>query len=652
MPLLDHIPELDDRRYADILAEARARIPRYTTEWTDLNDNEPGMALVQLFAWMTDMMLYRMGRVPELNYLKFLQLIGIELIPAQPARTEISFPVLATAPTAYAIVPLRTQVSAESSESPRPIVFETDRALYALRASLASVQAYDDRFQDVTKENNSPPKSGYHPFGSHAPVGAALYLGFDDPAPFPPEIELNLAIFVVNEGPARRVTCGGSAITPVVGSRIAWEYWSGSNDWRTLSLLKDETLAFTRSGHVYLRTPTAGLMAKRTLGSVTATPQYWIRARLTRTAYDRAPRLLTVRTNTVAATQAESVQDEILGGSNGRPDQTFQLANWPVLPGTLVLEVDEGRSFLPWKEVEDLYGAAPTDQVFILNRSSGQIRFGNQKTGAIPSGNPNNPGANIVARFYRFGGGREGNVPAGTVKTLAVTIPEIDDAKVGNLFDAAGARAEETVKEAQERAPHMLRSRTRAVTVEDFEALAKEAAEIRRAKALPLFHPGFPGAPVPGVVTVIVVPDVEGDRPTPSEGTLRSVCACLDRTRLLTTEVFVVAPTYRRVHVTADVIAEDTADLAAVKIAIEDGLKTYFHPLTGGEDKMGWPFGGDIFYSRVFNRVSVAGVQRIERMEIELEGTTADPCTNVPLCDGMLLYSTEHSVTVNYSFEV
>ena len=78
MPLDSYIPVIDNRQYADIVAEARTRIERYTPEWTDVNDNEPGMALVQLLAWMTDLLIYRLGQVPALNYLKFLELIGIE----------------------------------------------------------------------------------------------------------------------------------------------------------------------------------------------------------------------------------------------------------------------------------------------------------------------------------------------------------------------------------------------------------------------------------------------------------------------------------------------------------------------------------------------------------------------------------------------
>ena len=97
MPLADAIPKIDDRSYDSILAEMRSRISRYTPEWkpvwTDLNDSDPGITMLQVFAWLGEMLAYRMNQVPELNYLKFLQLLGIELRPTEPAQVEITFPV-------------------------------------------------------------------------------------------------------------------------------------------------------------------------------------------------------------------------------------------------------------------------------------------------------------------------------------------------------------------------------------------------------------------------------------------------------------------------------------------------------------------------------------------------------------------------------
>jgi predicted phage baseplate assembly protein len=215
-----------------------------------------------------------------------------------------------------------------------------------------------------------------------------------------------------------------------------------------------------------------------------------------------------------------------------------------------------------------------------------------------------------------------------------------------------GGRDEETFEEARRRAPQALKNKDRAVTTEDFEALARQVGIIKRALALPLFHPGFPDTKVPGVVTVIVVPDSEAPDPRPSEGTLRTVCAYLNQRRLLTTELYVIGPTYRLVRIEAEVIAANNADVGEIRTNIESTLVDYFHPLRGGEDGQGWPFGGNIFYSRVYQRVfTVPGVDRIARLAIILDGETGVDCQDVTIPDGQLLYSTEHNVQVDYSFE-
>ena len=90
MPLI--APNLDDRQFEDLLREARLRIPRYCPDWTNLNDSDPGMALVQLFAWFTDQMLWRLNQVPERAYINFLKLLNLELRPARPARRRSRLP--------------------------------------------------------------------------------------------------------------------------------------------------------------------------------------------------------------------------------------------------------------------------------------------------------------------------------------------------------------------------------------------------------------------------------------------------------------------------------------------------------------------------------------------------------------------------------
>lgn len=84
-------PNLDDRRYADIVAEARALIPQYCPEWTNLSDADPGMTLVQLFAWMTELTIYRLNKVPDKTYVHFLNFIGEERRRALPAAGPLTF---------------------------------------------------------------------------------------------------------------------------------------------------------------------------------------------------------------------------------------------------------------------------------------------------------------------------------------------------------------------------------------------------------------------------------------------------------------------------------------------------------------------------------------------------------------------------------
>lgn len=82
---------LDDRNFDDLMEECLLRIPRYCPEWTDHNISDPGITLVELFAWLTDQMLMRFNQVPRKNYIAFLELLGIRLQPPTPARVSQTF---------------------------------------------------------------------------------------------------------------------------------------------------------------------------------------------------------------------------------------------------------------------------------------------------------------------------------------------------------------------------------------------------------------------------------------------------------------------------------------------------------------------------------------------------------------------------------
>ena len=304
-----------------------------------------------------------------------------------------------------------------------------------------------------------------------------------------------------------------------------------------------------------------------------------------------------------------------------------------------------------WEEVDDFYHSTPDDPHFALNYNTGAVRFGDGERGRIPLANLANRNGNVVARAYRFGGGKAGNVGARRVSDLQSFVESVRT--VTNERPAYGGNDEESVDEAKRRAPAELKSRERAVTAEDFELLARATpgAQVKRAKALPLVHPRFKGAQIPGTVTVIVVPENDAPNPTPSETTQRLVCAHLDRHRLLTTEVHVVPPTYRKVRIEGDIVARPQADLAEVKRAVETNLERFFHPLRGGEDGTGWPFGQDISYSDLSRTVlQTEGVDRIENSELTiwLDDERQPFCRDVPLEPDVLLYSDRHHIRVSY----
>jgi predicted phage baseplate assembly protein len=660
MPLEELLPRLDDRTYDDLIREVRTRVARYAPEWrpgasawTDVNDSDPGVTLAQVFAWLSEMLLYRMNRVPALNYIKFLQLIGVELKPAEPAQAEVTVGVEAAFANSVVRVPMRTQFSAEAPDGGPILLFETKAAFVAFRATLDGVVSYDPDtdFTPLT-ENNAQAAQPFEPFGSRAPEGAFLALGLLDPVPaaaLPPET-LDLAFVAASdEQGLPHVTCSGGPTALIAPATLAWEY-NDSGAWRALTLLRDDTLALTRTGHVKLKLPAAGIpaAAKTKVPPSDPTPRFWIRARVVQSQYEMPPRLLAIRTNTILVEQAETIRDEVLGGSDGSRNQRFRLANRPVLAGTLELDIqvsDEGPE--RWIEVPDLFSSGPLDNHYTLNRTTGELRTGDGVNGNVPVAFVGDPGGNVVARQYRFGGGRRGNVPAGAITTLVTPVPGIDAGVVSNLQAAHSGRDEETLDEAKKRAPSTLRSRDRAVTAADFEYLASQAANIKRAKALPGFHPDFPDLPLPGVVTVVVVPDVEGDKPMPSDGTLRQVCRYLDDRRLLTTEVFVLKPEYKKVEVRGDLVALNTADAARVHDDVVQALIDYFHPLRGGDNRLGWPFGGAIHYSRVYQRVfSVPGVASIDRLTIVVDDEAHPDCTDVPIGRHALLFSTDHTIAV------
>jgi len=142
-------PSLDDRTFEEIVQEAIRLIPQYCPEWTNHNRADPGITLIELFAWMTEMTLYRLNRVPEKNFLAFLELMGIGLAPPQPARALLQF---AINPKADRVeIPFPTRVGTKPGQDGKYQTFETIRPVVVTNNEMVKCMSqHHESFADNT----------------------------------------------------------------------------------------------------------------------------------------------------------------------------------------------------------------------------------------------------------------------------------------------------------------------------------------------------------------------------------------------------------------------------------------------------------------------------------------------------------------------
>lgn len=666
MPLEAQKPQLDTRTFEDIKAQAKLRIPRYTPEWTDFNESDPGITMVELFAWLTELMLYEMNRAPERSRVTFMQTLGLELQPAEPAEAHLYF-----TPAGGGIaspVPDGAQFGAQPPAGDL-LIFETLEGLSPISLPLTDVQTFDGAAFQVVTELNKGASASFRPFGWLPQAGSALYLGFtpDPRIPaadvFPEAMSWRIFLPAANNA-GQPLVCQRPAQEkpPQPPVRLIWEYKPAENQnvWRRLQVYDDASLAFTREGSLLVQGP--GAVAATTEGRVDEA-RYWLRVRLAGPEVypaGRAPEIDFLWPNIVRARNLATLRDEIVGISDGRPDQVFSLARRPVAPDTLILEVTDaefepGAAERLWQQVDDLLCSGEDDPHYTFNAVAGEIHFGDGRTGRIPPA-----GSEIVARRYRYGGGTAGNVAAGLINLPLSTLNGIGE--VINPRPAAGGRNEESLDDFLRFAPARLRHRDRAVAVEDFAALAREVGGIGLAAALPLFHPDYRDTAVPGAVTLVIVPDNLDVLPLPSPDQIEAVCRYLNPRRLLTTELHVKGPEYTSIRVRAVVQVTPYASFDRVQAEIVRSINTALDPLgrdwqtlTGGSASgrpacavaLGGEIGHDLYPTSLYSVIqSVEHVRAITYLSVngrEYDGLRQP--IKVP-ADGLVVGVADHEIEV------
>lgn len=558
--------DLDDRTFKELVDECILRIPRYCPEWTNYNPGDPGVTLIELFAWLTDQMLLRFNQVPRRNYVAFLELLGIRLQPPAPAYTEVTFYLAASLPSVYQI-PSGIEVATERTEADEAIVFSTDRPLtigLPLINHLLTAETADpipgmlyNRFANLWSRQSDGRWEGREQtiFSDRPLPGNSFYLVFDAEQPI-----LGNVVALTLSGEAATST----GINPDHPPR-RWEAWTGER-WVPILLQEgdDQTRGFS------FHELGGGVDSLQTADVILHLPQLfpvahfgtyqgrWIRcvcteAQRNQNSYTSSPRLLRVAVRsiggTVDASQCTVVQDELLGESNGLPGQTVQIQTPPVLPrrsGEHLLVIPPDGLPQIWQEVEDFADSRADDRHYTLDSLTGRIQFGplirepNQlkeqvhlrARSSVGAASPTPAQDSALAIYgeaaatvldrqygavpprgsvlrmvsYRTGGGRQGNVQRHTLRIVKSAVPYV--AQVTNHTPARNGADAESLDDAVLRVPRMLRTRDRAVTPEDFETLAQQAGMGAVARTLcPVQH----NSATPGVVEVVVVPHANTD---------------------------------------------------------------------------------------------------------------------------------------------
>lgn len=539
----------------------------------------------------------------------------------------------------------------------------------------------------------------FQPFMTTTDPKPTLYLGFDQPFP-------NRAIALYAQIAAATADEIANSQPPAIPPRLVWQYSTTNDKWETLNV-QDGTDGFSKRGFIRFIGP-SNVQARQEFGR----SLYWLRVQwdnfkednLKKSSFRVPPKLERWLTNTTWATQSTTLSNEILGSSDGNPDQRFYATQVPILLGQR-LEVQES-TFLPpneltalqqaspndvtvlyddigqieatwvrWHEVLDFYDSSPHDRHYRLDRLTGEIRFGDGKTGKVPPQGRQN----IRLSHYCTGGGNRGNLPAQTIKQLKTTIPYIDS--VSNLEPSSGGAEQESLERLQDRGPKILRHRDKAVTVQDFEDLTFAAStDIARVLVtVPTFTPTTttpkggsatglgpldpklwfdPNKPIStsdltnhneaqqnvkmqnvGQVRIMIVPRSPLVQPIPSLALVEQVEAYLRSRCAPSVQVQVMGPSWVQVSVEAKVVPLSLEAVDGLTQTISQRLTQFLHPLTGGMAGQGWPFGREPHESDLYAVIeAIDQVAYVQSLTLKLSQES--------LPNPFLTYSGIHSITL------
>lgn len=636
MPI--QLPAIDDRDHAALVRDTLALAAVHAPEWTHTGPGDPGVTLVELFAFMAESLLYRANLIPERNRLKFLQLLGIGLRPAQPARALVQFANEAgerrtlTLPSGLPLlagaVPFLSDTGLDLPPVTGLVVFK--RVVGTPDPALLDYyrQLFEATGRDLADRSDAAVEPVLYDSVQLADLAQAIDIGAEtvDGAlwiallslPKPSAADLTqaraelagrtLSIGLVPQPPATRarIVPGLPATPPPTLS--AWLPKADAagrgtpGEYRRLDAVAPAGFP-EQAGILQVTLPAAAddigswaeaepleagvgeLPPQLTDDALAARLISWLRIDGLANA---GVQLAWAGTHCAAVRQRSAVARELLPPGDGSPEQRRRLSHGQVLADSVRLQV-AGQ---PWALTDELEAAPAEGQpgaaVFALDAESGEIRFGDGARGARP------PAGSEIAVRFDWASGAAGNVAAGAIK-LGPTLPP--GVKVGNPRAAVGGLDAESAADGEKRIPLVLRHRDRAVSADDFDAILRETpqADVGRVEVLPAWHPELsPGLPgdQPGVVTCMVIPRQDPrrpDYPLPDADFIAALCAHLAPRRLVTCEVLLRGPVYTGLWISVGLELHAGQGVAEVRERVKAALKACLAPLPGPGGGAGWP---------------------------------------------------------------
>ena len=595
--------QLDDLTWSEMVLAIRRRIAAASDgKWTLHAAVDPGVTLLELFAWLLEQRVYWMDQVPDAFVRAALKLLGEELRPARSAATVLQFP-----SGAFTVVAALTAMRLLKRQP--SVIFSTEHALTLLPVERLELHIADrDRTADLEQGRVM---RLFPSDGSKKEIKIVLRLREVIPA-VPPDGPFAL-LFDLRTPSSIQPPWSPEAMYEVPPpAQVSWWYRSATDGSRVqFAQVDDGTGGFRRSGVVRLPLPHDWQAEGPSEDGLTP---YALWVRVAKSTFTAPPRLERIIPNVAMARHVRQTQEHPLKRQwLPLPGNQLELAelpegepekDYPPLEATVKLQIlerspgpqDRQDEWHTWTPVADFAFSGPGERHFVVDRERGLLRFGDGLNGRVPvlATLAHEDDVNVKVQ-YSVGGGSTANLG----DNLCWEEVSNRHLKAKNVVLADGGEEPETIAEARERAASTLKQRHRAVTREDYEelALTTPGLAIKRAHAAVGFHPDHPCTKVPGAGTVFVVPDAPREEvdddwlesafvaaPVADPGALEAVRTRLHTARLVTSEVFVHNPRYRPVTLTVTVEG-DPIDPSMVREQIKRRLQNFLDPLVGGDQE-------------------------------------------------------------------